>query len=63
MHLLHTRVYCVIWLLSQVAVNIQVHTDQPDFPTKRGEGGCKEDLALAHTHNAMMDAGSIKSIL
>ena len=47
-HLLHTRVYCVIWLLNQVAVSIQVHTDQPDFPTKRGEG-YKE--AMAHTHH------------
>ena len=46
-HLLHTRVYCVIWLLNQVAVSIQVHTDQPDFPTKRG--GYKE--AMAHTHH------------
>ena len=54
-HLLHTRVYCVIWLLNQVAVNIQVHTDQPDFPTKRG-GDIRR---LWHTHT-MMNAGSIK---
>ena len=51
-HLLHTRVYCVIWLSNQVAVSIQEHTDQPGFPTKRGGGAWGGKDALAHyTHN------------